>query len=125
MLTTFLASLWGPAVLAAGIGFIGSAQYYKRLYVELDKESLSLLTLSMILIPVGIAHITFHNSWTGFTEGLVSFLGWATLAKGIVLAIFPKFVDRAAEFEARKGFLPYAGALMVVLGLYLSWVAFF
>lgn len=125
MLTTFLASLWGPAILAIGIGFVTSPKYYKRLYRDLENESLSLLVLSMLLIPIGIAQITFHNSWDTLATGLISFLGWATLAKGIALAVFPKMVDRAADYEVKNGFLPIAGIIMLVIGAYLTWIAFF
>ena len=125
MLTAFLASLWGPVALALGIGFLASPKYYKQLYCNLEKESLSILTLSIFLIPLGIIHISLHNAWGSFTEGIISFLGWATLAKGVVLAVFPKFVDRAGEYEAKRGFLTYAGISLIILGTYLTWFAFF
>lgn len=124
MLTAFLAALWGPTLLAIGIGFLVSSRYYKQLYRNLEKESLSLLTLAMVLIPLGIVQVTFHNSWNGLLEGVVSFLGWATLVKGIAIAIFPKLADKAGDFEAKKGLLPFAGILMVIVGGYLTWAVF-
>jgi uncharacterized protein YjeT (DUF2065 family) len=125
MLTAFLAAIWGPTLLALGIGFLASPRYYTRLYADLDKQPLALLALSLILIPFGIIQTTFHNAWGTLIEGVVSFLGWATLIKGIMIAVFPKLIDRAAKCEVKYGVLPIAGIFMIALGVYLSWFAFF
>lgn len=121
----FLALLWGPTLLVLGLAFLTSPKYYKRLYTDLDKNPITLLTLSMLLIPLGVTQVAFHNVWSSFPEILISFLGWGTIAKGVVIAVFPKLVDRAGDYEVRNGFLPVAGILMVIIGGYLTWFALF
>lgn len=125
MTTLFLAALWGPTLLAIGIGFFTARSYYKRLYKDLDKQPLALLLLTLIAIPVGITHVIIHNSWGSLPEIIVSLLGWSLLIKGIVYSVFPRFVDKIGDYEADHGFLPYAGGLCIVLGAYLTFVAFF
>ncbi len=123
-LTIFLASIWGPALLAVGLGIFISRKYYVRMYHELEKETLAVLCFGMLAITAGIAQIHFHNVWNTFTQIVVSLLGWATLLKGFAMVIAPGFVDRGGDWTVKSKILPFSGALMVILGIYLSWVGY-
>lgn len=123
--TLFLASIWGPIVFAVGLGILASRRYYTKIYRDLEKAPLALLTFGVAAMAAGIAQILAHNVWGSFTEGLVSFLGWATLAKGLLFIVAPGFVDRAGDWEAKSGFVSVAGIGCLVLGAYLSRVAYF
>ncbi len=123
--TAFLAALWGPSLLALGIGFFVSRSYYVQIYRDLEKNSLAVLMFAMTAIPVGILHTVFHNTWNTLPQIIVSLLGWGTLLKGIVLAIAPGFADRAADGWANLKLVPLAGALLLLVGAYLTWFAYF
>ena len=41
--TLFLAKLWGPAILAVGIGVFVSRNYYIKIYLDLEKDALAVL----------------------------------------------------------------------------------
>ncbi len=41
--TTFLAQVWGPAILAVGIGIFVSRSFYAKIYGDLEKEPLACL----------------------------------------------------------------------------------
>lgn len=123
--TTFLSQLWGPAILAVGLGIFASRKYYIRIYRDLEKETLSVLLFGMVAITAGIAQIHFHNSWSSFPEAVVSLLGWMLLLKGLAFAIVPGFVDRGGDFQVNSNLVPLGGALMIIVGIYLSWVGFF
>jgi len=122
--TIFLAQLWGPALLAVGLGIFVSRKYYVRVYHELEKETLAMLCFGMMAISVGIAQIHFHNVWSTFPQIIVSLLGWATLIKGFAMTIVPGFVDRGGDWTVKSKLLPISGALTVILGLYLSWLGY-
>lgn len=124
-ITIFLAKLWGPVIFAVGIGIFVNQGYYVKIYRDLEKNTLAAFVFGMIAMTVGIAHILFHNVWGSWLEGIVSFLGWATLAKGTVFIIAPKFVDKAGDFYANKNLVIFAGILTMALGGFLSWVAYF
>lgn len=126
MTTTFafLASLWGPVLLAIGLGIFFSRPYYKMVYRNLQDETLATFTLGIAGIVLGILQISSYNVWESFTTGLVSFLGWGTLAKGLVFTIFPKLADKGGEMFLHTRLLLAAGAVMVVIGAYLSWLAY-
>ncbi len=123
--TTFLAQLWGPAILAVGLGIFVSRKYYVRIYRDLEKETLSVLLFGMVAITAGIAQIHFHNVWGSFTQIVISLLGWMLLLKGLAFAVVPGFVDRGGDYQVKSKLITVGGGLMLILGIYLSWVGFF
>ncbi|OGI93779.1 hypothetical protein A3A03_00820 [Candidatus Nomurabacteria bacterium RIFCSPLOWO2_01_FULL_40_18] len=123
--TIFLAKLWGPAILAVGLGIFVSRNYYIKIYRDLEKDALAVLVFGMMAMTAGIAHILFHNVWDTFLEGVISFFGWALLVKGALFVIVPDFVDRAGNFWVNKNLIPLAGILTIIAGIYLSWVGYF
>jgi len=122
--TLFLAQIWGPILLAIGFGFFISRSFYVRLYKDIQNEPLATLVFGMFAMTVGILQIFVHNSWGSFNAGLMSFLGWATLIKGAMFLIVPGFVDKAADWEVSKKFVPVAGLLVIIAGIYLSWIGY-
>lgn len=123
--TIFLAGIWGPIILAIGAGIFISRGFYLRIYRDLEKETLAVLIFAMVAMAVGIWQIGAHNAWGSLAEILISFLGWALLFKGLMFALFPKFIDRAGDWAAKSKLVPWAGVLMLVIGAYLSWLAYF
>lgn len=122
--TVFLAQLWAPTLLALGLGMLVSPAYYKRVYRDIEKETLALVTLALLLIPVGVAHIMAHNSYDTLAAGIISLLGWGTFLKGVVMAVAPKYVDRKGDWAVRAKIVPGAGIVLVILGSYLGFVGY-
>jgi hypothetical protein len=122
--TTFLAQLWGPAILAVGVGVFLNRNFYLRVYRDLERDALAVLTFGMIAMTAGVAHILAHNVWGSFAECLISFLGWGLLAKGTLFIVAPKFVDKAGDFWVNKKIIPVAGILTLVAGIYLVWFGY-
>jgi hypothetical protein len=124
-ITTFLASLWGPVILAVGVGVFVSRGYYIKIYRDLEQAPLAVLLFGMVAMTAGIAHVLAHNIWDTFPQILVSFLGWAVLIKGALFIIAPKFVDKAGDGWANMQLIPFAGGLMLLFGAYLTYFAYF
>lgn len=124
--TIFLAQLWGPILLVLGIGIFTSRQYYKKVYRDLEQETLAVMMTAGGLMAVGIAQVLAHNVWAGIPASIVTLLGWLTLAKGLALALLPKAIDGwGNRVAASKNFFPVMGVAMAALGLYLGWVGYF
>lgn len=123
--TIILSQLWGPILLALGIGFFTSRSYYSNLYRNLDQQSFAVFLFSILAIALGIIQIQAHNVWETPLQIIISVLGWGTFLKGFVFAIAPRVVDRSAQWEADKKLIPVAGALMFILGVFLTWVSYF
>jgi uncharacterized membrane protein HdeD (DUF308 family) len=122
--TIFLAQLWGPIILAVGVGVYVSRAYYVRIYRELERESLSMLVFGMVAMAAGIAQILFHNVWETLSQIVVSMLGWALLLKGASFIISPNWVDKVGDKWANMKLVPYTGVAMFVLGAYLTWFGY-
>lgn len=60
-ITVFLAQIWGPVILAGGIGVFTSRNHYLRIYRELGKEAFAVLLFGMTVLAAGIIHIKVHN----------------------------------------------------------------
>ncbi len=116
--------IWGPIMLAVGLGFFVSQKYYTKLYRDLDKQSFAVFVFAIVAIAAGIAQIQAHNVWGTFPQIVISILGWGVFLKGVIFAISPNFVDRAAEWESKSKLIPVAGALMLILGVYLTWAGY-
>jgi len=123
--TIFLAKLWGPAILAVGLGIFVSRKYYVRMYRDLEKDSLAVLLFGMVAMTSGVAHIFFHNVWGTFPQMFVSFLGWGLFVKGALFVVVPDFVDKAGDFWVGKHLIPVAGVLTLIGGTYLSLIGYF
>jgi hypothetical protein len=123
-ITTFLAQLWGPVMLAIGIGIFTSRAYYVRIYRELEKDAPAVLIFGMVAMAAGIAQISYHNIWDTLPQVVVSLLGWGALAKGAVFIIAPKFVDRAGDRWANLKMIPFAGGIVLLIGAYLTWFSY-
>jgi hypothetical protein len=123
--TIFLAQLWGPVILAVGVGVFVSRNYYIKIYRDLEKDALAVLLFGMIAMTAGITHILAHNIWDTFPQIVISFLGWGLLIKGVLLIVVPKFVDRAGDTWVNFKLIPFAGGIMLLVGVYLSWIGYF
>ncbi|MBU1293060.1 hypothetical protein KJ819_03290 [Patescibacteria group bacterium] len=124
-ITLLLASLWGPALLLIGIGMFISRAYYTRIYRDLEKDTLAVFLIGMVMLVAGIAQVLFHSIWNTLPQIVISLLGWATLVKGAVFIVAPSFVDKAGDRWANMNLIPVAGALMLLIGGYVTWVAYF
>lgn len=124
-LTTLLAQIWGPILVAVGLGFFFSTEYYVRVYRDLEKESFAVLFFGMFAMAGGIAHILAHNIWGDLPQIIVSLLGWGVLIKGVICVTFPKLADRGGDWALNAKVVPAAGGFALLLGAYLSWVGYF
>ncbi len=120
----FLAQLWGPALLAVGVGVFTSHTYYVKIYRDLEKDALAVLVLGMLAMAVGTAQVLAHNIWSTFPQIVISILGWGTLLKGAAFLVAPGAVDRAGDMWANLKLIPLAGVSMLLIGGYLSWFAY-
>lgn len=124
-ITIFLAQLWGPAVLAVGIGMFVSRAHYARIYRNLEDEALAVLVFAMVGIAAGTLHVMSHSLWGTPAEIVISLLGWGLLLKGVALAVMPGIGNRLGDWAADARLITVIGAVMVLAGGYLSWVGFF
>ncbi|MEX2369338.1 MAG: hypothetical protein WD552_03035 [Candidatus Paceibacterota bacterium] len=119
--TVFLAQIWGPVLLAIGLGVLISRHRYTRMYREVGKETFALLFFALLAIAGGIAQILAHNVWGSFPEILISLFGWILLVKGAVLAVFPKLAGKVGRCCLKSSVaIIAAGVITLILGVYIT-----
>jgi hypothetical protein len=124
-MTMFLAGLWGPAILAMGVGVFMNQGHYARIYREIQREPFALLAFGIAGIMLGLWHVQAHNIWETPVEMIVSLFGWGLLAKALVFVVKPDIVDSWGNWVAGSKMIPTVGVLTIALGGYLTWVAYF
>jgi len=124
--TIFLASIWGPAMLAIGLGMFINRDHYAKIYRELSREPFTLLVFGLAGITVGIVQISIHNVWETLPEMLISLFGWLLLIKGVTSTVMPALAERSGRWIAENTqMLNISGAVLVVIGAYLTWSVYF
>ena len=122
--TMFLAQLWGPALLAVGVGLLLNRADYKKVYKGVSNEPLATLAFGLLAMTIGLAQILTHNIWNSTAAIVVSLLGWSAFLKGIVCIIAPGSTAAwAHRFEKVKP-LGISGVFAVITGVYLIWIGF-
>lgn len=123
--TTFLTQLWGPVILALGVGMIMNRSHYVRLYRDLEKETLAVLLFGMVALVAGIIHVSVHNVWGSLEEILITLLGWALLLKGAAFIIAPKYVDQKGNWIVNSKLIQGITVVVLVAGAYLTLLGYF
>ena len=123
-ITIFLAQLWGPAILAIGLGVMLNKNHYVRIYRGIQSEPFALMTFGLVGIMLGIWHIQVHNVWGTFAEMIVSLFGWALLLKAAMFVVKPDITDAWGDWVASSKLVPTVGVLALILGGYLTWVGY-
>ena len=119
----FLAKVIGLYLL-----IVPAAVFLKRKqFAELANEfvtNLALVFLSgLIALVLGLLIVVSHNVWTADWRAVITFMGWLTLAKGVVRIFFPeKLATLAIDPSSAKWTL--AGIVLLGLGTYLTYVGF-
>lgn len=124
-MTMFLAGLWGPAILAMGLGVFINKSHYVRIYRDIQREPFALLAFGLAGIMLGIWHVQAHNVWETLPEIVISFFGWALLLKAAAFIIKPDLVDMWGDKVATAKLIPTVGTLTLIVGGYLTWFAYF
>ena len=123
-ITLVLAGLWGPLLLAFGVGVFVARPFYLTAYRNFAEYPVAVLTLGMVMLVAGIAHVLFHTMWETPLQIIITILGWSTLIKGALFLVVPQEIGVAAKNWVRAKLMPYAGTGVLLLGAYLSWMAY-
>lgn len=124
-MTILIAQYVGPAIFAVGLGIFFSKKYYTQVYRNLESETLAVLMGGLVTLVAGIAIVLNHNDWTSFNTGLITFLGWACVLKGLALIIMPNTVDTIGDMIADSNLFPFLAAVTTALGMYITYFAYF
>jgi hypothetical protein len=88
-ITLVLARFWG-IILVVFCGYmLVNVKFYVRLVRAFRDESVRFLSFVVVLV-IGAVCVAVHNEWEANVKGLITFLGWGSLLKGIFGIAFPE-----------------------------------
>lgn len=117
-----LAKLVGPMMLVLGLFVVLNPARMRRIGREfLDSDALIFIS-GVITLPVGLAIVVTHNVWAADWRALITLIGWIAIIAGAARLALPDAMKTFGETMLEKPFMIAApGALMAVMGGYLSW----
>lgn len=117
-----LAKLVGPMMLVLGLFVTFNPARMQRIGREfLDSEALIFIS-GVITLPVGLAIVVTHNVWAADWRALITVIGWIAILAGLARITLPAALKRFGEAMIDKPVMIAApGALMAIIGGYLSW----
>ncbi|HEX6861027.1 MAG TPA: hypothetical protein VF138_12615 [Caulobacteraceae bacterium] len=119
-----LAGILGPTLAAVGVSLLINHGLLAQLMLSLAANPEAILMLGIATLATGLAIVINHNVWRGWPIVLTLF-GWNAVFSGLYRVIFPGHIAAYAPILVNTGWaLPAAAAILLVLGLFLSWKAF-
>ena len=122
-LSIFLAKVWGIFLVILCLSVLLNRERFLRVAKRAVNET-SIFVSGMIALMIGIPHILIHNIWTPDWRGLITFLGWITVVKGIVRLFFPEKLLNFVQKGSYKSVFIYGVSILLLLGLYLTYIGF-
>ncbi len=120
-LTTLLAKVLGLYMLIGGIAVIVRKRFIMAAAAALIEEKGTRLVVSVVDIIVGLLIINVHDDWSTLTAGLITFIGWAALVKGLAgLFLKDSTLEKFMHWFRVKNLYVLDGVIGIVLGLYLA-----
>lgn len=110
-LTGWLAIALGLYALAAGLGMALGTMRFDRLLQEVERSPALSFVIGLLTFLVGITIVLIHPWGGGWLAVLVSLIGWATLAEGLLLLAAPRVL------------WAYARPMMAAAGRLWGWLA--
>ena len=120
--STYLGQVFGLLYTVIGIGIFINSELYLKLFQEMKQNTLLLYLSGCASLTVGLTMVTFHNIWEADWRGIITFIGWMALVKGVLLLLKPELLLQKAAFWQQRMML--AGSITLLLGLYLGYNGF-
>ncbi len=125
-LSKLIAKMASVVYLSASLGAFFSADYYRKIAVDLFNNSALVYVTGFVTVIIGLLIVIYHNRWTKSWVVLITILGWLATVKGVLLIAFPQFVHTLSErmlTDSGAHIFPYAALCLGLLFAYLGFVS--
>ena len=124
--TTFIAArIIGPLLVVAGVMLITQTHRMMAALSSFMLNEASLMLGGIGALIGGLTLLILHNRYDSITAIIVSVIGWAATAKGVVILLVPTLITTAAEFVSdTPNVMPIAGCVMALLGVWLAYTGY-
>ena len=119
-MTDVLAQIFGLYMTATGIGVLFSRSLFLRMIDELRSGVMVTYLAGIVAFIVGAVTVSLHNEWSRAPAIVISLIGWAALAEGILLLAVPRpFLNALARIRLKGAVVTVLGGAAVLLGIWL------
>ena len=113
------------AYISIGIGFLINSDFYKKLFEDFAERTSMLYFGGMFALVIGYLIVAFHNTWTKDFSVIITVVGWISLAKGILILVWPKLMIAITKAILKsKNFLKIEVIAIIIIGLFFSFLGF-
>ena len=95
METTTLVQIIGPMLAVVAIGFLFNPKSYRNMMQDFEKHEGTIYLAGLFSMLIGLIIVLNHNIWEFSVAGVITFIGWGAVVKGIILILHHfSIVDR-------------------------------
>jgi hypothetical protein len=124
-LSILISKIIAVIYLSASLGRFFSRDYYRRLSDDMYKNAALTYVMGFMAVIIGLLIVHYHNLWRRDWSVLITILGWLALIKGVLIIVFPKFIQRLSGAFLTAGaqkIIPYVTLLVGLLFGYFGFV---
>jgi len=122
----YLAQLIGPVMAIMGLYILVFPTRLQEVAREFLASAALMFLAGVMALILGIAIVLSHNIWVMGWPVIITIFGWVAIPAGLLrLSMGAEGRANATEFLAYRGLFIFAGALLAVLGAWLSWAGYF
>ncbi len=119
--TLYAARILGPLLLTAGAVLALERSRLLAMAAAFGSDDPFSLLAGFLSLMFGLVILAFHRNWRSPTQLVVSLLGLLGLVRGAVLLFLPAVArGMAQQLSESPGILPLAGAVLALIGLWLT-----
>jgi hypothetical protein len=120
-----IAGLIGPVLAAMGIAMLINREMFPVIIDQISHDYGLILLSGILSLLAGIAIVRVHNEWSGDWRIIVTLFGWLAIVGGLARMWMPQMAGPIANsFTASPAALVLAGAVLALLGGFLSYKAY-
>jgi len=122
--TQVIAAMIGLYMLAGGVGMLTDHNVWSRVIKEFAGSPALGYLAGILAFTIGAAIVAAHNRWETPLEIVVSVIGWAALAEGVLmLAVRRPFIGFFARLTLSEVMVRIFAGLTVLFGVVLLYAA--
>lgn len=120
--SVFIAKLMGPVLLMMGLSVLLNPERVRAMAREMIDGQALIFMSGVITLPIGLAIVNTHNVWSGGWPVIITVFGWLMIVAGVARMALPgPLKEIGAAMIDKTTYIAVPGALMALLGAYLSY----
>ena len=123
-LSILIARIIAVIYLSASLGGFFSRDYYRRLSEDVYKNAGLTYMIGFLTVIVGFLVVHYHNLWGKDWTVLITIMGWLALIKGVLIIVFPRFIQRLSQSFSTDRALKIYPYVTLLIGLLFGYFGF-